>query len=115
MKNTSNLFKDGLLILVLLIMAIIAIAVRDSAPSETGNSYIRSLESDTPSLAEIPNKSNEHSFSSVNVAGKRIMAVDEMGHRYFYVYDAQDRVTSVVDQNGLVLWRAASEAGKVTK
>jgi YD repeat-containing protein len=72
-------------------------------------------EGQIPELSELLNISGDHSFSYVNALGQRIAAIDEIGNRYFYVYDSQDRVGIIVDQNGLVIWQAVNQSDKATK
>ena len=60
---------------------------------------------DEPDLRKILNKSGAYSFSYVNAHGKRIAAVDDLGYRYSYIYDAENGLKEILDQNNQTVWQ----------
>jgi hypothetical protein len=59
-----------------------------------------------PDLGSILNKSEAYSFAYVNAHGQRIAAIDESGHRYFYIYGAPDKLEQIVDQKNQTIWQS---------
>ena len=59
-----------------------------------------------PDLGKVLNKSGAYSFSYVNAHGQRIAAVDDLGYRYFYIYDAANKLESIIDQKNQIIWQS---------
>lgn len=57
-----------------------------------------------PDLGEVLNKSGAYAFSYIHVQGQRIAAIDELGYRYFYIYDAAKRLESIIDEENRTIW-----------
>jgi hypothetical protein len=57
-----------------------------------------------PDLGNILNISGAYLFSYVNAHSRRIAAIDESGHRYFYIYFSTGNLATIIDEQNRTMW-----------